>query len=444
MENNAVENRDNYLKEYAKYTSLNVAGMLGISCYILADTFFVSKGLGAEGLAALNIALPIFNFIRGIGLMMGIGGATKYSILKGQRENQKANKVFSIMAITVVLISVLIVLAGVFFSENITYALGADENVFDMTNSYLRVICIFAPFFMMNDTLICFVRNDRNPNLPMVAMVLGSLANILLDYIFIFPLGMGIFGAALATGMAPAIGMVIISLHWIKFDNELRLIKVRIETSAIKNAVSLGFPSFVTEVSSGIVILVFNMIILKLQGNTGVAAYGVIANISLVVISIYTGIAQGIQPIMSRAFGKEDMDNVKRVFKYAAITVAAVSVLIYLNVFVFSEGITQIFNSENNAELQKIAVRGLKIYFTAILFAGFNISLAMLFTSTQRAFPAHVISVMRGLVIIVPMVFLLSGIFGLDGVWMSFPITEITVSFIGTAVYCVFKRKDVY
>ena len=198
------------------------------------------------------------------------------------------------------------------------------------------------------------------------------------------------------------------------------------------------------ELATGIVILVFNLLMLKEVGNTGVAAYGVIANISYVVIAIYTGIAQGVQPLMSRAFGEGEMALVRKNLHYAVWTIAGVSVFIYGVIFFFSEGITQIFNSEGNAALQAIAVTGLKLYFLAVFFAGTNISMAIYFTSTNRALPAHVISLLRGLLLIVPAAFLLARLLGICGVWLSYPVTEGLVFLLAWIIYCVSRRKNVY
>lgn len=157
-----------------------------------------------------------------------------------------------------------------------------------MAKTYLQVILLFSPVFMINDSLLCFVRNDGDPQLAMIGMLTGSLANIVLDYIFIFPFDMGIFGAVLATALAPAISLIVLSKHWITKRNQFRLKWTRPSLRLLKNIFSLGIPSFIAEVASGMVMIVFNLIILQLQGNTGVAAYGVIANLSLVVNSIYT------------------------------------------------------------------------------------------------------------------------------------------------------------
>ena len=199
-------------REFAGYSGLSVLGMLAISCYILADTFFVSQSLGTNGLAALNLAIPAYNVIHGTGLMVGMGGATRFSVLKSRRESKAADVMFTNTVYLAVFFSALFMLVGVFFSAPITALLGADSATFDMTNTYLKVLCIFAPAFIMNDVLLCFVRNDGNPGLAMAATVGGSFSNIILDYVFMFPMGMGIFGAVLATGMSPAIGILIMAV----------------------------------------------------------------------------------------------------------------------------------------------------------------------------------------------------------------------------------------
>ena len=305
-----VMEQQNYFKEFAKYTSLNVLGMIGLSCYILADTFFVSKALGANGLAALNLAIPIYSFINGSGLMIGMGGATKYSIFKSQNNFKKANNIFTQAFFLVVTMAAIYFLIGILFSGPLARVLGATKSVYDMSSVYLRVILVFAPMFMMNNLLLCYVRNDGAPQLSMMAMLGGSFSNIVLDYVFMFPLDMGIFGAAFATGLAPVISILILSPFFIKKLNNFKLVKTKLVDRHILDIVSSGLPSLVTEVSSGIVMIIFNMIILNLAGNTGVAAYGVIANLSLVVISIYTGISQGIQPLLSSGYGSGQIKKV--------------------------------------------------------------------------------------------------------------------------------------
>lgn len=434
-------NNLNCLKEFLKYSFLNVFGMIGLSCYILADTFFVSNGLGINGLTALNLAIPIYSFIHGSGLMLGMGGATKYSIYKSGGASKNANLVFTNTVYLTLFLALIFMLIGLFLSQPITTLLGANTDVFWMTNTYLQVILLFSPAFMLNDIFICFVRNDGNPRLAMLAMLTGSFVNILLDYVFIFPLQMGILGAVLATGLAPLFSMLILSQHVRKRKNNFHFIRSKPSLIRTQSTLSLGFPSLITEVSSGIVMIVFNMIILKLQGNTGVAAYGIIANLSLVVTAVFTGIAHGIQPLLSKAHGCHNFLHMKLISRYAMTAMLLISIAIYLSIFLCSDSITFAFNRENNMYLQNIAIKGLKLYFTSIPFIGFNIILSVLFTSKERAVPAHIISLLRGFLLLVPMSFLFSERFGITGVWLSLPITELSVSMLGAGMYYIMRHS---
>lgn len=202
------------LTNYIKYTTLNVLGMIGLSCYILADTFFVSKGLGAQGLAALNLAIPFYSFIHGSGLMLGMGGATRYSIATSQGRHQEGNLFFTNTLWIGLGLACVFLCCGLFFTGPMARLAGANEDIFQMTQTYLRVILLFSPMFILNDILIAFVRNDGQPRIAMLAMLAGSLSNIFLDYLLIFPFQLGIFGAAFATGLAPVISMGVLSTQF--------------------------------------------------------------------------------------------------------------------------------------------------------------------------------------------------------------------------------------
>ncbi len=428
------------LPAFFKYTALSVLGMVGLSCYILADTFFVSLGLGTNGLTALNLAIPIYSFIHGTGLMLGMGGATRYSICKNiNRRN--ADVIFTNTLYLAAGFACFFFVCGLLFSKPITRLLGADETVFQMTETYLRVILLFAPAFLLNDVLLCFVRNDENPKLAMIAMLSGSLSNIILDYVFIFPLNMGIFGAVFATGLAPVISVLVLSVHKLQKKNQFHITAAKLHVKQAVSILSIGVPSLVTEVSSGIVIIVFNSILLQLHGNVAVAAYGVVANLSLVVIAIFTGIAQGMQPLVSSAYGKGNKQEIKAVLHYAFISIFLLSIVIYTVIFVGANQIAWIFNNEGNMDMQVLAIDGLRLYFIAVFFVSLNIILSAFFTSINRPKPAHLISLLRGLLLIIPMAYFLSWLWNITGVWLSFPITELVVAILGIGFYYRYHKK---
>lgn len=282
------------IREFLKYVSFSILGMLGLSFYILIDTYFVANRLGTEGIAALNLALPVYNLLHGCGLMTGIGGAAKYSIYKGQK-NENAKITFTNSVYFALILAIIFVLTGVFFSEKISVLLGADKVLFPMTNIYMKVILIFSPAFLFNNVLINYVRNDGSPKLCTVAMISGSLMNVLLDYVFMYPMKLGMFGAVLATGFSPLTSISILSLHFIKKKNNFIFIKTKPQIKLMLSQASLGLSSLVSEVSSGVAIIVFNFIFLKFLGNTGVAAYAIVANWALVLVAMCNGLAQGVQ-----------------------------------------------------------------------------------------------------------------------------------------------------
>lgn len=430
------------MQDFARYTILSLLGTLGVSCYILADTFFVSKGLGTNGLAALNLAIPVYNFIHGTGLMLGMGGATRFSVCKSQGKYGEVNQIYTNTVLLALLFSAAFALPGLFFSNQLAILLGADVSILRMTDIYLRWLLLFAPAFILNDVLLCFVRNDESPQLSMLAMLIGSFSNILLDYIFIFPMRMGIFGAIFATGLSPIISIIMMLPHWCRKKNTFHFVKTKMRAYIIRQDLSLGFPSLIAQVSSGIVMLVFNTIILRLEGNTGVAAYGVIANISLVIVAIYTGIAQGVQPLISTFYGVGNDKQAKTVLRYAMTTMLTVSCAVYLLIFTFAQPITAVFNSQNNMELQHIAVMGLKLYFISVAFVGYNIILAIFFTSIEKALPAHILSILRGLILIIPMAFFLSAVWEMTGVWLTYPITEFLTALLGFVIYRHYKIQN--
>ena len=435
-----MKNKD--LALFAKYTSLNVIGMIGMSVYILADTFFIANGVGANGLTALNLALPIFNLVNGTGLMLAMGGATKYNVCKSRGDSHGMDSAFVNTMYAAAFFSAVYMLCGALFSVKIASALGANSEVLQSTAVYLKVIMLFSPAFICNNIAISFVRNDGAPALSTAAMTVGSLSNIVMDYIFVYPLAMGIFGAVLATGFSPCISMLILSSHKIRGKNGFHFRRMAPSFKVIGNVAALGVPSLITELSVGIVILVFNMIILRLAGNIGVAAYGVISNMSLVVVSVYTGVAQGMQPLSSRAHGEGNFKSARKFFKYACVTAVAGAAVIYPLLACFANPITSVFNSENNATLQQIAVQGLRLYYIATPFLGFNVVLTVFLTSVENPRPAQALSILRGIAVIVPVAFALSAAFGMAGVWCSFPASEFICAVFGIIVLAFFFKKQ--
>ena len=409
--------------------------MMAVSCYILADTFFVARGMGSAGLAALNLAIPVYNVIHGVGLLLGMGGATRFAVLKSQHAHGEADAVYTHTLGMAALAAAVFLPLGLLGAGPLAAALGAQGQVHAMTQTYLRVLLAFSPVFLLNDVLQCFVRNDGSPGLAMKATVAGSAANILMDYILIFPCGLGILGAVLATGFSPLIGILIQAPHWLGKSRGFHLVPTCPAARTAGRILALGAPSLLEQLSGAVVMVTFNWLILRLAGNTGVAAYGVIANLSLVVLAVYSGLAQGMQPLASRAWGRGRHGDVRRLARYALGTVLAVSAVICLGIFAGAEALTAAFNSEGDPDLRRMAVQGLRLYFIGAPFAGLNIVWSIWFSSVERPVPAQVVAVLRGLAVILPVTLALAAALGMTGVWLAFPVSEAAVAVVAFALY---------
>ena len=412
---------------FLKYVSANVLGMIGYSCYILADTFFIARGIGADALAALNLVLPAYSLMNGTGLMIGMGAASRYTISSTKPEGTLHRTIFTQALYLAAFAAVIFSSGGIFLPDRIAAVLGANADTIGYATDYIRILLIFSPLFLGNNLLLSFVRNDGAPRLSMTGMIVGSLTNIVLDYVFIYPLGMGMAGAALATATAPVISMLIMSVHFIKKRNHFRPVRTRLSLVRWGDICTLGVSSLVTELSSGVVIIVFNYLILGLSGNTGVAAYGILANIALVLVSIYTGIGQGVQPIVSRYAGKDGEEQRRSLRRYALITSLSFALLSYLLIAVFAVPLAELFNREHDPILTDIASNGMRIYFVSLFFSGINIVAAAFLSSADRPKQAFVVSILRGFVLIIPVAWILSVLFGLTGIWMAVPVTEAIV-----------------
>ena len=406
--------------EFRRYAAPGVLGMIGISCYILADTFFVAKGTGSLGLAALNIAIPAYNLMNGLGLMVGVGGATHYSLCRAQGDAVEADRTFTHTLLLGLCIALVFVLTGTFGVVPLSRLLGANAETLDMTAVYLRLLLCFAPFFVTNNIMIAFVRNDGEPGRAMAGMIAGSLFNIVFDWVFIFPCGLGMFGAALATGASPLVSLLVLSGHLRRPSRGFHLRRERLRPRLLPRICAPGLSSLVSELASGITLLLINLVLLRIAGNTAVAAYGVIANLALVESAIFTGLSTGVQPLISRS---AEADR-RRLLRWTVTSALVISALMYVLVFVFASPITAVFNSEHDPALAACAVPGLRIYFAGFLAACINIIAAAYFSAAGQASRGFIISLVRSIIAIPPVLFALSALLGVTGVWLTFPAVE--------------------
>ena len=393
------------LRTYLRFVLQSVLGMLGLSVYILADTFFIANYIGADALAALNLALPVYGIINGTGLLIGIGGATRYTICR-TRKSGSSGSAFSGSLLLAAAAALVFVCAGLFFSDAIARLLGASGGVLEPATVYLRVCCLFSPLFLLNNILVAFTRNDNAPERGMAAMLIGSFANIVIDWYLVCIAGMGMFGAVLATGMSPVFGIAVCLCR----RRGYRPARAGI-FAEIPRIFGAGFSAFVGELSSTVVILVFNYLLLALAGNTAVAAYGIIANVALVATAMLTGAAQGAQPLFSRAFA-------------GACTALLLGAAFSAAALLLPDAIVSVF-SRGDAALTALAVPGLTLYFTNYLFSGVSLLFTARLAATERAKPAALLSLLRGVVLVVPCALLGAAAGGVTGLWLAVPAAEL-------------------
>lgn len=410
-----------------KNITFSVIGMIGLSAYILADTFFIAQGIGILGMSALNIVLPMFSLIIATGLMLGMGGATLFTLHSNDKNRNTSNMYFTHTILLASLISLIFIIASLFFSSQIVIFLGSNDEIQYYAQSYIKIIMFFAPLFIFNNIILSFTRNDNATKLCMQAMLIGSVLNIILDYIFIFPLNMGMQGAALATIVSPLVSLIILSKHFITKQNTFKLIKCKINVKKCIKIITFGASSFITELSTGIMIIFFNILILAYAGTIGIAAFGIMTNIYFILIAIYTGINQGLQPLASYYYSIKDLKTCHALFKKTQLIAVISSVVFYLLIYVNAYDIIHLFNPDSNEQLDKIAQEGIKLYFLAAIFISQNIVISGYLTAIKHAKQGVLISALRGFIITIPVLFLMAYLFQLKGIFLSLLVSEFII-----------------
>ena len=413
----------NVRKQFFKYVSQNIFGMIGISLYILADTFFIAQAVGADGITALNLVLPLYSFIFAIGQMIGVGSAIRFAVEKGQGKKE-TYPWFSNALIWATIFGTVSTVIGFLFPEQLVALMGGDAAIVAVGAPYTRIFMSFSIFFMWNHVCNAFVRNDGAPTVAMAATLFSSLFNIVFDYVLMYPLGLGMVGAALATACSPIVGVLICLLHILSKKSSLHFHFVRPNVRKLWLACQVGVSAFIGEMSSGVTTLAFNYLILGLAGNTGVAAYGVVANLAIVVMALFNGIAQGSQPLISDYYGRNEKGLIRRVIRMGLCLSLVFAALIVVIMWQFAAQLTAVFNKVADPVLAKYAEEGLRLYMPGFFFAGWNMLGASALSAMEQAKTAFVASMLRGFVLILLCAFVLAALFKMTGVWLAYPVAE--------------------
>ena len=284
-------------KLFFRYLLPSIGGTMVTSIYILADTIIIGKGIGIDAMAALNIVLPLFNIFFGTGLLFGVGGAVLMSIAKGRGDVETGHRYFSTAVILNAITSLVYMIIFIMFMEQIARFLGATDTTLPYVMEYAPYVLWGLGFFSFSTFLQTFVRNDGAPKLSMIAVSFGGILNVILDIVFVFPLKMGMAGAAIASVIGTTTTFLILILHFFSKKNGLKFRLRGFSLSFARNIFKNGFTSFLLEVTAGLVMFVFNLQLLKYVGDVGISMYGVITNSAIVVTCLCNGINQASQPI---------------------------------------------------------------------------------------------------------------------------------------------------
>lgn len=416
----------NLRKQFLKYLLPAIAGNLTYGLLVFIDTIFIGRGIGSLGLSALNISVPIYTLVS-FGMMIGIGGATAAGIDLGKGNLESRNKIFTYSIIIGVLVSILFSTLLMLNLDRVCILLGGNEEIFSLVKSYVGVISISIIFYIMPHILTNFIRNDNNPKLTMYYLLVCSVLNIVLDYIFIFPLNMGMAGAAIATSISQGVGTLVLVTHFFKKSNTLYLKKVYLDFSIIIRIIKIGASTFINEICVGVVIIISNYQFYKYLGNNGLAAYAIILNIKLLIYLTLGAFGQGMQPLISINYGGKNYKRVLSTFKMATYSTIVVSIIFYLILVSNAEYFIGMFNN-NNLEVRKIAKMGFPLFYCSLIFTGINIQFCSFFQSIEHTKIASLINFFRGVVLISFLLYLLPTLFGIRGLWSAYVVNEVIIT----------------
>ena len=416
--------KDKESKVFFHYLVPAVCSTLVTSVYLLVDTLIIGQGVGALGISALNIFMPFFLLFNGIGLLFGIGSGILISSEDGMGNKKKANQYFATGFVSILSIAIILGLIWNYYLQPLCVILGANSDTIDLVLEYGKCIMAFAPVFMMSNYFAPIVRNMKNPKLVMCAVLTGSVLNVILDYVFVFPMDMGMFGAAAATVIGSLTTLLVLSTHFIKKQNRVKINKETISLNLLAPIFKCGFSSLIMEVASGFVIFIFNIQILKYIGNNGIVVYGIISNCVLVGLALFNGVAQAAQPIIATNFGAGLNTRVKKVLKYALITTTIIGVSLFAVVFLFTGQIIKVF-VQANSEILSVGIPALRLYLSAFCIMNINILISSYFQSVGKEKVAIYISIIRGFLLNIVLAFLLPSILPSTVLWVVVPVSEL-------------------
>ncbi len=406
-------------------------GMIFNSALTIIDGIFVGQGVGADGIAAVNIVAPIFMIATGIGLMFGIGASVVASIRLSEQKPKSARIIMTQAFAVGLLLVGLICIVCLAFTRPIVHALGCSPQLESNAVSYLLGLLPGLLFLFIQCVGMMLIRLDGSPKYAMAVQIVVAIVNIVLDWYMVFPLGWGVMGAALATSIACAVGGLMVLVYFLLLSSKLKFYRLKLSSTSLlltlRNTgymIKIGFATFLTELAMSVMMLTGNYMFISILGEAGVAAFAIACYLFPVVFSISNAVAQSAQPIISFNYGAHQMTRVGRALRVSLFTAVVCGVVVTGCLWIGATGIVRLFlNPQESA--YGLAVDGLPLFALCAVFFAINIAFIGYYQSIEKASVSTLYTLLRGILLLVPCFVLLPHLFGVDGLWLAIPAAEL-------------------
>lgn len=410
-------------KKFLSYALPSALAMFISSLYTVIDGIFVGQGVGDLALAAVNVVIPLTIMLFGMATMFAVGGGALISKNFGSKDVETANLMFHQVFKFLLIISFIISITCVIFAGPIVKGLGATPDLYDLAKTYLRFYSLFCIPNIIGIALNSFIRNDGNPKLAMIATLSGAITNIVLDYLFIFPLQLGLFGAAMATGLGQVVTVSIILIHFIRRQGRLRFGNVKLNFNIIKEFSSIGFPSFFAEAAFSIIIYLTNIALVKTVGEIGITTYSIINYLTTPIYLLLLGLAFGAQPLISYHFGAKEQEPMMKYYRLTNKTNYLINFLFIAICFFFGRPIISIFTQDPT--IIDMAYVGLNIVNAAFIIIGLNLNTTIYYQAIETPKYSNFLCACRSVIFLPIVLFILTNLFGLHGIWAALMVSEL-------------------
>lgn len=408
---------------YIKYLLPTICAMVFNAIYIITDTLMIGKGIGEEGLVALNLLLPIFSAYFGIGYLFGVGGSVLLSVAKGKKDEGEQKRIFSTTVTVAAVTGVLVSLIPFIMQNKLYRLLGATDENIRITREYGSIMFAFGWIYILQTVINCFVRNDEAPRRSMAGTIVGSCTNVVLDYIFIYKCNMGMSGAIIATVIGNALNMLIAASHLLSRNNNLHYGIGSISIGRVKKIIINGASPCFNEVAWGIVVFVFNLQIVKYFGNYGLVIYSIISNTLIVTNSFMNSAGNAMQPLVSYSIGAGNKERVRKFTKIGFVTITIFAIIMYGVICGFTNRLIHLFVKPSEIVVKE-GIPAIRIYFLSMFFAMVNVYFSVYFQAALKSVYAMIISLLRGFGVTILFVIIIPLIFGASSVWWVMLLSE--------------------